>query len=142
MPIEMGMALFHALQTQRQEHRCAFFVATPHDHQMFVSDLAGLDPKHYGNDEIALVVSMFEWLRAVAREYSNVNIPIGHVKDKYGYFKKEMERIKGNGREGNPNHDEAQELMYMICSECKWWEWRENRLGKREFPPLPLDWKK
>src|SRR5262249_25480807 len=55
MPIEMGMSLFHALQTQRQEHRCAFFVATPHDHHVFASDLAGLDPKHYDNDEIALL---------------------------------------------------------------------------------------
>src|SRR5258708_5085657 len=41
MPIEMGMALFHALHTQRHEHRCAFFVPTAHDYQAFASDLAG-----------------------------------------------------------------------------------------------------
>jgi len=141
MPIEMGMALFHALQTQRQEHRCAFFVASPHDHQIFASDLAGLDPKYYGKDETELVASVFEWLRAVARPYANMDIPTGQVKNKYTHFKKEMERIKGNGNDGRPNHDEAQELMYMICSECLWWDWRANRLGMMEFPSVPLDWK-
>src|SRR3954466_15261665 len=28
MPVEMGMALFHALQSHRREHRCLFFVST------------------------------------------------------------------------------------------------------------------
>ena len=46
MPIEMGMALFHALQTQRREHRCLFFVQTEHDYKSFASDLAGLDPRY------------------------------------------------------------------------------------------------
>jgi hypothetical protein len=44
MPIEMGMALFHALHTQRREHRCLFFVPTQHDYKVFASDLSGLDP--------------------------------------------------------------------------------------------------
>src|SRR4051794_37796601 len=37
MPIEMGMALFHALHTQRREHRCLFFVPTAHDYHAFAS---------------------------------------------------------------------------------------------------------
>src|SRR5262249_17744050 len=31
MPLEMGMALFHALDTQRREHRCLFLVPNPND---------------------------------------------------------------------------------------------------------------
>src|SRR5215472_11424590 len=50
MPVEMGMALFHALQTQRVGHRCAFFVTAAHDYQVFAADLAGLDPLTYGDD--------------------------------------------------------------------------------------------
>jgi len=42
MPIEMGMALFYALHTQRRDHRCAFFVPTAHAYTAFASDLAGL----------------------------------------------------------------------------------------------------
>jgi len=140
MPIEMGMAIFHALHTQRSGHRCAFFVATPHDHQAFVSDLAGLDPKHYGQDDFQLVVSVYEWLRDVAKPLAT-ELPTVRVKEKYKYFKSQMEKIEGAGKEGYPNHNEAQELMFEICSECKWWEWRANKLGMIEFPPLPLSWK-
>ena len=42
MPVEMGMALHQALSTQLHEHRCAFFVPSPHDYHEFASDLAGL----------------------------------------------------------------------------------------------------
>jgi hypothetical protein len=45
MPIEMGLALYPALASQRAGHRCAFFVSTPHDYKRFASDLAGLDPQ-------------------------------------------------------------------------------------------------
>lgn len=140
MPIEMGMALFHALNTQRRQHRCAFFVTTPHDYHRFASDLAGLDPKNYENDEIQLVAGVYEWLRDVGRPLVN-DLPVADVKEKYNYFKRELERIQGNESDGLPSHDEAQELMFKICSECKWWEWRENKLGQLEFPLLPLSWK-
>jgi hypothetical protein len=46
MPVEMGMALFHALHTQRRDHRCLFFVSSAHEYKAFASDLAGLDPRH------------------------------------------------------------------------------------------------
>jgi hypothetical protein len=42
MPLEMGLALYPALASQRKEHRCAFFVAKPNDYKRFASDLAGL----------------------------------------------------------------------------------------------------
>lgn len=140
MPLEMGMALFHALQTQRRAHRCTFFIATPHEHKIFASDLAGLDPKSHNNDEITLVGNVYEWLRDVAKPLAN-ELPTVDVKEKYKSFKIEIERVKGNGKNGRPSHDEAQELMYKICSECKWWDWRDNKLGKIEFPLLPLSWK-
>ena len=65
MPIEMGMALFHALQTQRHEHRCLFFVPTSHDYMVFASDLSGLDPKVHQNDETRVLIETYEWLRHV-----------------------------------------------------------------------------
>jgi hypothetical protein len=72
MPLEMGMALYPALLTQSQEHRCAFFVPTPHDYRAFASDLAGLDPKCHNNDDLTLLVEMYLWLRSVVpREHFN-----------------------------------------------------------------------
>ncbi|HYT43136.1 MAG TPA: hypothetical protein VEP90_12395 [Methylomirabilota bacterium] len=135
MPIEMGMALFHALSTQRNRHRCAFFVATQHDYQIFASDLAGLDPKHYDkDDELSLIASVYEWLRSLDNPLIR-RLPTVEVKKKYKLFKKELEKVEGSGKDDCPSHDEAQELMYRICSESKWWVWREN------IPVLPLSWK-
>src|SRR6266540_5170746 len=61
MPIEMGMALFHALHTQRREHRCIFFVPTVHDYKTFASDLAGLDPRVHNNEDTRILTDMYEW---------------------------------------------------------------------------------
>jgi hypothetical protein len=55
MPIETGMAMFHALHTQRRDHRCAFFVSKPCDYHRFASDLSGLDPKCHNGEEECLV---------------------------------------------------------------------------------------
>ncbi len=140
MPLETGMALFYALHTQRQMHRCAFFVASPFDYQMFVSDLAGLDPKNYDNDESSLVARVYEWLRDVGKPLIN-ELSTSEVKEKYKEYKIMLNNIKGSGDDGVPTHDEEQELMYKICSECNWWEWREYKLGRSEFPTLPLSWK-
>src|SRR6266849_6041836 len=68
MPIEMGMAVFHALNTQRSAHRCAFFVPTQHDYQRFASDLAGLDPKCHENNDERMLTEMYNWLRDVVPE--------------------------------------------------------------------------
>ena len=43
-----------------------------HDHQAFASDLAGVDPKHYGKDEKELVVSIYEWLWKIGALFNNV----------------------------------------------------------------------
>lgn len=65
MPIEMGMALFHALDAQRRDHRCLFLVSTPHDYKNFASDVAGLDPRVHNGDEGRILTDTYEWLRAV-----------------------------------------------------------------------------
>lgn len=138
MPIEMGMALFHALRTQRNEHRCAFFVRTPHAYQMAASDLAGLDPITYDGDDYSLVAGVYEWLRDSVQNPLTTSIPTASVKDRYKQLQTEMQRIAGSGRDGAPSHNEAQELMYRICSDCGWWDWRENRAGQLEFREVPL----
>jgi hypothetical protein len=79
MPIEMGMALFHALDTQREHHRCAFFVPAPHDYPMFASDLGGLDPQCHNNDPRQLVSSVYEWLRRVVTPGKFNSVPTAEV---------------------------------------------------------------
>jgi len=59
MPLEMGMAFYHAFKSQYAEHRCAFFVSTNDLYRRFASDLAGLDPKCYDSDSRLLVVGVY-----------------------------------------------------------------------------------
>lgn len=138
MPIEMGMALFHAVQSQLRLHRCAFFVSN-RDFQVAASDLAGLDPKNYNGDEKLLVASVYNWLRDV-KAALNVEAT-SEILEKYQVFKRRLARMKGSGLNGRPTHDEAQELIFTMCAKWKWWEWRANKALLAEFPPLPLSWK-
>src|ERR1035437_2983490 len=136
MPVEMGMALFHALQNQRRDHRCAFFVAAQHDYRRFASDLAGLDPFQYDTD-ITVVAQMYEWLRDTVGA-AFIPKPTIEVTEKYHTLINRMARLRGSGRNVRPSHHEAQEIMYQICSECEWWDWRASRAGKLAFPSVPL----
>jgi hypothetical protein len=138
MPLEMGMALFHAIHTQRRDHRCIFFVSTKDDYRDFVSDLSGLDPKTHNGDEIRLLSEMYDWLRRVVPVQIFNNKPTLEVIDKFGEFKRRIARARGSGEGGCPSHDENREVMYQVCSEVGWWDWRETRLGKEEFPTVPL----
>jgi hypothetical protein len=141
VPIEMGMALFHALDTQRRDHRCAFFVPTPHDYPLFASDLAGLDPQCYDNDPRRLVSGVYEWLCRVVDPGGFNSVPTASVIRKYDDFCARLQDVRGSGNDSTTTHDEAQELMYQMCSECQWWDWRNFRGGLREFPPIPLVWR-
>lgn len=140
MPLEMGMALFYALQSQHPAHRCAFFVANSYDYKIASSDLSGLDLITYDGNELSLVANVYEWLRDVIQSPFTKRLSTIIVKEKYNEFKKETKRVKGSGKRGHLSHDEAQELMYMICSKCKWWPWRTN-YGRQAFPKTPLTWK-
>jgi hypothetical protein len=140
MPLEMGMAMFHALHTQRQQHRCAFFVPTPHDFSRFASDLAGLDPKVHNNDEDVLVGSVYEWLRDVVPTTVFNSQPTVDVVARYHSYRDQLRKINGSNN-GFPSHDERRELMYCVCEEDAWWDWRANKAGQEEFPSIPLSWK-
>ena len=141
MPIEMGMSMFHALNTQRKDHRCAFFVPTPHDYQAFASDLSGLDPKCHNNDELQMVTQVYEWLRSVVPSALFNLKPTITIVEKFKDYKQQLDRVNGSGIGGRTSHEETRELMYQTCGECSWWDWRENRMGKEEFPVTPLAWK-
>ncbi len=138
MPIEMGMAMFHAVRTQRTEHRCAFFISHPHVHQVVASDFAGLDPINHENDDELALTGVYEWLRSVVRSPLLNLQPTVTVQEKYRHFKAQLGRIQGSTRNGHASHDETQELMYRICSDCGWWDWRSSKAGQIEFPSLPL----
>ena len=138
MPIEMGMALFHALHTQRREHRCLFFVPTAHDYKAFASDLAGLDPRVHNNEDTRILTDMYEWLRGVVPPTLFNSQPTIYVLDKYSFFRKRKDGVKGAGKGGRLSHEETREVMYQVCDEAGWWDWRKNRMGKDEFPSVPL----
>jgi hypothetical protein len=138
MPLEMGMALFHALQTQRREHRCVFFVPAPHEYKVFASDLAGLDPKVHDNDGIRILTETYEWLRGVVPPAVFNSLPTVEVIDRFLVYREKKKKLQGSGIGGRPSHDEARELMYRICDESGWWDWRATRHGKDEFTPVPL----
>lgn len=143
MPIELGMALYYH-HSNRERHRCAFFVAESHDYWVsndyhrFASDLAGLDPRHY-NDERSLVASVYQWLREVDAAITDVSY--AEMQEKYQEFQQELERIKGSQEDDRPTHGDAQELMYRMCTSWEWWDWRAIRWGRRAERPLPLRWR-
>jgi hypothetical protein len=138
MPIEMGMALFHALHTQRIDHRCIFFVSNLYDYRRFASDLAGLDPKAHNNEELVLLTNMYDWLRAVVSSNIFNSIATVDVQRKFQEFKTRLIDVIGSGANGQPSHAESRELMYQVCSEVGWWDWRGTRAGREEFPCVPL----
>jgi hypothetical protein len=141
MSLEMGMALFHALQTQRGSHRCAFFVATAHDYQIAASDLAGLDPVSYDGDELALVAGVYEWIRDVACNPITTGRPTNEIKQRYDDFKLRTKSVVGSGKDERLTHNESQELMFQVCSEHKLWDWRDNKAGQTAFPQVPLSFR-
>jgi hypothetical protein len=141
MPIEMGLALYPALHSQRHDHRCAFFVATPNDYKRFASDLAGLDPQiHNGNDYTALAL-MYEWLRGVVPPQIFNEQPTVLVVERFKHYRERTVKLNGSGPGGLASHSESREIMYCVCAEASWWDWRGTKAGRAEFPPMPLSWR-
>jgi hypothetical protein len=139
MPIEMGMALYHALFSQKEKHKCMIFVPNNYEYTIFASDLAGLDPKVHDNDDVKILGQMYDWLRDVV-EVSVFNSKSTHqVIEKYADYKIKKKRLKGGSGKGVPTHSENRELMYEICSECGWWDIRSTRGGQSEFPIIPIE---
>jgi hypothetical protein len=138
MPIEMGMAVFHAMNTQRADHRCAFFTPNHNSHQSYASDLAGLDPKHYGEDPAELLTAVYDWLRDIGPRAVVSSQPTVEVIVAFREFGQRCRMVDGASLDGQPSHTEAREIMYQVCSERGWWDWRATRAGAEEFPAIPL----
>jgi hypothetical protein len=115
-------------------------VPTQHDYHSFASDLSGLDPLYHANDDLALLTAVYQWLTKVASGTANI-VPSIDVKNKYVEFNQRLVQVEGSGPDGLASHDEYQELIYSMCSQINWWDWRDYKRGKREFPELPLSWK-
>ena len=141
MSIEYGMALFYDMNSDGAAHRCAFFVASPHEYQAYASDLSGLDPQYHENSDLMLVKLVYDWLLFIQPDLKATQPPTAVVVTRYADFKEELKKINGSGKDGLPTHDETQELMFQLCGRAGWWIWRGNPLGLRELPKLPLSFK-
>jgi hypothetical protein len=140
MPIEMGMGLYHALSTQHKGHRCSFFVPTAHDYQIFASDLAGLDAYCYNEDRHELLILVYGWLRNVVPvAYMSVQ-PTPQVLAAFSEYNAACQNLVLPSNRPTLGHEEAREMMYRVCMFKGWWDWRENKMGREEFPELPLQW--
>lgn len=141
MPLEVGMALFHAVYTQRTTHRCAFFTPVANEFRIFISDLAGLDPSVYGDEPANLAAAVYDWLRTKANPNLFTDVPTADVKEAFQYYETLHARLKGSGDGACPVHDESQELMFQVCTVYEWWDWRNNKGGTLAFPSRKLSWK-
>ncbi len=107
-------------------------------YQTFASDLAGLDPKVHNNDDASILKDMYEWLRGVVPATLFNSQPTIDVLDKFALFKSRKDGVKGAGKGGRLSHEETREVMYQVCDEVGWWDWRRHRMGRDEFPSVPL----
>ena len=138
MPIEMGMAMFHALNTQRNGHRCAFFVPDGYSHNQYASDLSGLDPLRYTEDPATLLAAVYDWLRSVGPSAIVNSVATADVLKAFSEFILRCDEVDGAGPNRLPSHAEVREVMYQVCAEHKWWDLRGTKAGKEEFPEVPL----
>jgi hypothetical protein len=144
MPYELGMAtLRHARETQRGGHRCGIFVSSPHDYKKYLSDLAGLDLVCYNGDSEQLLIAVYEWLRdvvAVPKAYM-LSQPTSEVIKAFAEFSSFCGKVVLAGSRPHLGHRETREVMYRVCGNRGWWDWRGNRHGRDQFPEIPLQWK-
>jgi hypothetical protein len=115
--------------------------STPHDYRAFASDLAGLDPKVHNNDEMRILTDIYEWLRGVVPSTLFNSCPTIEVIERFIEFKEQWLNVRGSGNGGEPSHEETREVMYRVCSEVGWWDWRGTKMGKDEFPIVPIAFK-
>lgn len=141
MPVEMGMALHQALSAQLHEHRCAFFVPSPHDYHAFASDLAGLDPKCYNDDFVQLLTGVYEWLADVVPKVFVSAQPSADVVDAFNEFTFARDKAVVTSSQKYLGHSQTREIMYRVCANRGWWDWRGTRAGRDEFPEVPLQWR-
>jgi hypothetical protein len=138
MPMEMGMAMFHALSAQRSDHRCAFFVPSGYSYHEYASDLSGLDPLRYEENPAALLAIVYEWLRRIGPEGIVSKQPTVEVIEAFVEFSNRRDEIDGAGPDRMPSHVEVREVMYQVCDQHGWWDFRATKMGKARFPEVPL----
>jgi hypothetical protein len=84
---------------------------------------------------------MYEWLRGVVPPALFNKQPTIDVIGKYEDFKQRLHTVNGTAGDGRPSHEETREIMYQVCTDAGGWDWRETRMGKDEFPVVPLSLK-
>jgi hypothetical protein len=142
MPLEFGMALYPAITTQWEHRRCAFFVSNKKWHK-YISDLSGLDPFIHKENPSTVLCQMYGWLMdVVPKEQVKKRVPAQEVLEKFKVFKKKLRRLYGDGPNGKPSHAQAEEVIYQMCSQIGWWDFRKTRAGKQEFPEMPLKFRR
>jgi len=85
-----------------------------------------------------LLTDLYEWLRGVVPTAMFNKQPTFDVVQKYQEFHDRLVTVNGSAGDGRPSHEEAREIMYQVCSDAGWWDWRGTRMGKEEFPIVPL----
>ncbi len=67
--------------------------------------------------------------------------PTPQIVQKFTEYRTKVALIDGSEENGRPSHDEMCEVMYEVCAEAGWWDWRQTRAGLEEFPVTPISWK-
>jgi hypothetical protein len=147
MPLEAGMALFNAFNSQRNrdkndesfQHRFLLMTSQPHEHTIFASDLNGLDPMYHQNDEIEMITKVYTWLNNILKSRPELkSLPITRIKEIYQEFISSLKDIKGGETSGEATHEETRELMYRICESYQLWDFRYSMSGREEFPEAQI----
>ena len=114
MPFELGLFL-GADVFGKKAKACLILVGSPHDYQQYISDIAGQDPEHHGNDSRELIKKVRNFLLGHADNLMGFII----AWEKYSLFKGELPNIcKFNGHEREDIH--YPDLCVMIK------EWLDN----------------
>jgi hypothetical protein len=71
------------------------------------------------------------------RPYSTTVRP-SKLSRKFSEYEQRVLKVRGCGDNGHPGHIELKEIMYLVCEEAQWWDWRLAKFGQSAFPKLPL----
>jgi hypothetical protein len=84
---------------------------------------------------------MYEWLRFVVPATIFNSCPTVDVVTCFEAYQTTVAKVKGSGSNGHPSHVELREVMYALCEDRGWWDWRKAKFGQTAFPKLPLSWR-
>src|SRR5713101_6428108 len=84
------------------------------------------------------VVTVWEWLRAVVPATIFNSCPTVDVVAKFKEYEQRARRVKDSADNGGASHIELREMMYLVCEEAKWWDWRMANSASRRSPDCPF----